>query len=78
MDMRVWTRDGRELFRQIDIGPGFPGNPLTREDHEKRFRDCLGFAKKPISREKADQLSTMIRDLEKVPDIREFVQLLLT
>ena len=78
MDMRVWTRDGRELFRQIDIGPGFPGNPLTREDHEKRFRDCLGFAKKPISRDKADQLSTMIGDLEKVPDVREFVQLLLT
>ena len=78
MDMRVWTRDGRELFRQIDIGPGFPGNPLTREDHEKRFQDCLGFAKKPISREKADQLSSMIADLEGVRDVREFVQLLLT
>jgi len=77
MDMRVRTRDGRELFRQIDIGPGFPGNPLTREDHEKRFQDCLGFAKKPIGKEKADRLSAMIRDLEKVPDIREIVQLLL-
>ena len=78
MDMRVRTRDGRGLFRQIDIGPGFPGNPLTREDHEKRFRDCLGFAKKPIGKEKADRLSEMIRDLENVPDVREFVQLLLT
>lgn len=78
MDMRVRTKDGRELFRQIDIGPGFPGNPLTPEDHEKRFRDCLGFAKRPINKEKADRLSSMIRDLERVPDVREFVQLLLT
>ena len=78
MDMRVRTRDGRDLFRQLDIGPGFPGNPLTREDHEKRFQDCLGFAKKPVNREKAEQISSMIEGLEKVRDVREFVQLLLT
>jgi 2-methylcitrate dehydratase PrpD len=78
MDMRVWTQDGREFFKEIDIAPGFPGNPLTQEDHEKRFQDCLDFAKKPISKEKTAEIVSMIKDLDKVDDVRKFVQLLLT
>ncbi len=78
MDMRVRTKDGRELFRQLDIGPGFPGNPLTAEDHEKRFRDCLSFARKKISDEKATRIISAIENLDKVEDIREFVDLLMT
>jgi 2-methylcitrate dehydratase PrpD len=78
MDMRVWTQDGREFFKEIDIAPGFPGNPLTQEDHEKRFQDCLDFAKKPISKEKTAEIVLMIKDLDKVDDVRKFVQLLLT
>lgn len=77
LDMRVRTRDGRELVRQMDIAPGFPGNPLTPADHERRFQDCLDFAKKPISSEKATQVVSFIRDLEKVDDVRNVVQLLL-
>ncbi len=76
MDMRIRTRDGREFFRQIDIGPGFPGNPLTKEDHEKRFQDCLAFAKKPISRANAARIVSTIEDLESVEDIRALIQLL--
>ncbi len=78
MDMRVTTGDGREIFRQIDIGPGFPGHPLTHEDHEKRFQDCLGFAKKPISKDTAARIVSMIQGLENVDDIRGFVQLMLS
>jgi 2-methylcitrate dehydratase PrpD len=76
MDMRAWSSDGREWFRQLDIGPGFPGNPLTQEDHEMRFQDCLSFARKPISRGKGAQIVTMIEDFERIPDVREFVNLL--
>jgi 2-methylcitrate dehydratase PrpD len=78
MDMRVWKKDGQELFRQLDIGPGFPGNPLTGQDHEKRFRDCLSFAKKKISDEKAAQIASAIENLDKVQDVRQFAQLFLT
>lgn len=76
MDMRVRTADGREFERRVDVAPGFPGNPLSPEDHEKRFRDCLAFAKKPIDAEKATQISSMIENIEKVEDIRTFVRLL--
>jgi 2-methylcitrate dehydratase PrpD len=77
VDMRVWTRDGRELFRPMDIAPGFPGNPLKQEDHEKRFRDCLAFMKNRIAEDKAHRLVSLIRALEDVDDVRKFVELLL-
>jgi len=76
MDMRVRMRDGREFLRTIDIGPGFPGNPLTREDHEKRFQDCLAFAKRPISQENAKGIASMIENLERIEDVRPLIQLL--
>jgi 2-methylcitrate dehydratase PrpD len=77
-DLRVWTREGRELFRQMNIAPGFPGNPLSEEDHERRLKDCLDFAKKRVSREKAAEIVSFIKNLEMVDDMRKFVQLLLT
>lgn len=76
MDMLVRTRDGRQFLRMVNIGPGFPGNPLSREDHERRFQDCLAFAKKPISGENAARLAAMIEGLEEVDDVRLFVRLL--
>jgi 2-methylcitrate dehydratase PrpD len=77
LDMHVRTRDGRELFRQLDLAPGFPGNPLSEEDHEKRFQDCLDFAKKPVSRERATQIVSLIRGLERAEDARKLVEMLL-
>jgi len=77
LDMHVRTLDGRKLFRQLDLAPGFPGNPLSEEDHEKRFQDCLDFAKKPVSKERATQIVSLIRDLEKIDDVRRLVELLL-
>ena len=76
MDMRVWTRDNRELLRQIDIAPGFPGNALTDEDHRQRFRDCLDFAEKRINEEKAGKIMSLIEDIAEVDDVRGLVPLL--
>jgi 2-methylcitrate dehydratase PrpD len=73
MDMRIVMRDGRVFERSIDIAPGFPGNPLTREDHKKRFEDCLAFAKKPISRQNTQTIVSMIEGLEDAKDVRELV-----
>ncbi len=76
MDMRVVTLDGHEFLKSIDIGPGFPGNPLTPKDHERRFRDCLAFAKRPVSEEKAAGIVSLVEHIEEVQDIRTFVELL--
>ena len=76
MDMEIFAKGGKVIKRSIDIGPGFPGNALSREDHRRRFEDCLGFAKKPLGRERSDEIASMIEDLERVDDARRFVHLL--
>jgi len=37
VDMTVYLKDGREIFRQIEIAPGFPGNPLTKRSRRLVF-----------------------------------------
>ena len=56
--------------------PVFPGNPLKAEDHERRFRDCLAFAKRPMDEGRALELVSAIRGLEHIDDVRRFVRLL--
>ena len=76
LDMRVVTRSGKEYFRTMDIAPGFPGNELTREDHEERFWDCIDFAAKPIDRQKAEKIIDLVGKIEAIDDIRILIPLL--
>jgi hypothetical protein len=76
--MRVLTRSGKEYLRKMDIAPGFPGNELTKEDHRRRFRDCMEFAGKPVPREDRERLVSLIDGLEKLEDIRTMIPLLLS
>jgi 2-methylcitrate dehydratase PrpD len=78
LDMRVVTHSGKEYLRKLDIAPGFPGNALTKKDHEQRFRDCIDFAEKPISRESAKKIVSLIDGMEALEDVRMLIPLLLS
>jgi len=77
VDMTVSLTDGREIFRQIDIAPGFPGNPLTKETQEARFRDCIAYAKKPIPKERVEGIVENVSRIDEVSDVRVLIPLLL-
>jgi 2-methylcitrate dehydratase PrpD len=77
VDMTIRTKDGRDLFRQINIAPGFPGNPLTREEQEARFRDCITYAKKSHQKEKVEGIVENIANIERLSDVRVLIPLLL-
>jgi 2-methylcitrate dehydratase PrpD len=77
VDMTVYLNDGRELFRQIDIAPGFPGNPLTKEEQEARFRDCIAYAKKPLPEEKVEGIVESVARIDQLSDVRVLIPLLL-
>jgi 2-methylcitrate dehydratase PrpD len=76
LDMRVLTRSGKEYLRKVDVAPGFPGNSLTKEEHEQRFWDCISFAGKPIPREHAERIASLVDGIEAVEDIRALIPLL--
>jgi 2-methylcitrate dehydratase PrpD len=77
LDMRVVTKSGQGYVKKLDIAPGFPGNPLKQEEHEERFRECMGFAAKPLKKERVGQIIDTIDHLEILNDIRTLIPLLL-
>jgi len=78
LDMRVVTRSGKEYFRTMDIAPGFPGNELSREDHEARFWDCIEFAGQRIAGESAEKIVSLVNGIEALEDVTMLMPLLLS
>ena len=77
LDMRLFTTGGDEYLKQIDIAPGFPGNPLSQQEHERRFWDCIEYASKSVPKNTAEQIVSMVDDIEKLEDVRVFIPLFL-
>jgi 2-methylcitrate dehydratase PrpD len=77
VDMRIRTRDGKTHYKGIDIAPGFPGNALTQQEHDERFWDCIDFAGEHLPRQNAQDLLTLIAELEDVGDVRAIIPLLI-
>jgi 2-methylcitrate dehydratase PrpD len=77
VDMKLLTLKGDVYFKSVDIAPGSPGNPLTQQEQEDHFWDCIDFAKKPLPREKAEKIIFLIRHLEELEDVRILIPLLL-
>jgi hypothetical protein len=75
--MRVLTSDGGEHFKQMDIAPGFPGNPLTRKEHEQHFWDCMEFSGELLPKERAEEIVSQVSKFEELDDVRTLIALLL-
>jgi 2-methylcitrate dehydratase PrpD len=77
-DLRVVTTSGREYLRQIDVAPGFPGNPLTKAEHVRRFWDCLSFGGDPMfDVTRGEQIVHTVDHLQEKGDVRALIALLL-
>jgi 2-methylcitrate dehydratase PrpD len=74
--IEVTTVTGQTYIEQADIPAEGPGKPLPFSDYERKFRDCASYAVKPRIARQIDKLVTLIKQLEKVEDIREIVELL--
>jgi len=76
-EMRVITRKGREYLRTTDLAPGFPGNPLSQEDHRARYWDCVDFAASAgVDVSRAADILEAVSRLEDMADVRELIRLL--
>jgi 2-methylcitrate dehydratase PrpD len=76
VDMKVVTSRGDVYSKSIDSAPGFPGNPLTQQEQEDHFWDCIDFAKKPLPKENAEKIISLVRNLEDVEDVGILIPLL--
>jgi len=74
--VEIVTRDGRRFEHRSTSVPGDPKNPVSWERLEAKFRDCVSFSAKPVSRNAADRAIEMIRKLDAAPDATAIVGLL--
>lgn len=77
LDMKVSMKGGGVHQGSVDIAIGFPGNPLSQEEHEQRFWDCIEYAPRSLPRNRAKEFISLISRLEEVEDVRSLVDLLL-
>ena len=78
LDMRVRLTDSRVFLRKTDVAPGFPECPLSKEEHLRRFSDCLEFAERPLPAQQVSALVALVGRLEEAEDVRELLPLLVS
>jgi 2-methylcitrate dehydratase PrpD len=64
---RARLKDGRELVERVDAYRGSSRNPIGREQHLVKVRDCM---RRALSQEKMERLIGLVDELEKLEDAR--------
>jgi 2-methylcitrate dehydratase PrpD len=70
------TTDGRILSERVDRVYGDPGSPLQEADLIAKFKDCIRYARKKVTEERANILIRRLLTLEETADMREIVNLI--
>ncbi|WPC06234.1 MmgE/PrpD family protein [Pseudomonas benzenivorans] len=70
--VEVVTVDGRRLLCAIDEAKGDPGNSLSRQEQEDKFRSLVAFAG-ALNADQADGLIERARSLREAPDIYRLI-----
>jgi 2-methylcitrate dehydratase PrpD len=75
-EVKVTTTHGTIYSNTVDTPSGFPGNPLTDEEHRDLFQDHVSYGGKPIPKENVTKLVSIIDRLEELQDVRHLIPLL--
>jgi 2-methylcitrate dehydratase PrpD len=74
--VEIKTIDGKCYALRVEHAYGHHSRPITKEDLVKKFRDCVSYSAKPLSKETVETLIDMINHLEDVQDISRITELL--
>lgn len=77
VDLEVRTKGGAVCRKSVDLPRGFPGNPLSAEEHMRLFRDCVEYGGSPLPPENLEQAIALVREIEEMRDVRSLIPLLL-
>jgi len=72
----VTIRSGETLIEQSEIPDEGPAKPPPFADYERKFRDCAAYAVRPRTEKQIDRLVSLVKQLDKIVDVRELVELL--
>jgi 2-methylcitrate dehydratase PrpD len=67
--VRITLKSGRVLIQAVTEARGGPNRPLTRQQLEQKFIDCVAHAHVPITTERALQLIQRLSGLDEIDDV---------
>ncbi|MDH5539768.1 MAG: MmgE/PrpD family protein [Rhizobacter sp.] len=73
VDVTLHTSDGQVHQHQLDIAPGYPGNPLSDEQQRGRFQDCMAYAAMPLPKVQIERFLGRLDGLAALPDARVLI-----
>lgn len=74
--VEIVTKGGATYSREIPFAYGHPQNPISKEDLIKKFKDCAGYALKPLTDRQTAAVITAVDHLEDIRDMREIIKLM--
>jgi 2-methylcitrate dehydratase PrpD len=74
--VEVRTKDGRVFSRAEEFPLGDNENPMTQEQIEAKFRDCVSFSALPVPPANVDRVIDLVNRLETLADATEVIRLL--
>lgn len=72
----VTFRDGVSVEVRVDLAHGHPSAPMTSAEAAAKTADCAGHSAIPLAGDVADRLTTLVADLESLPDVSALVRAL--
>lgn len=70
--VEIATKDGRKFREHVKYLPGTPETPLSADEIDAKFRDCVAQGIDPLEADRARLLVERVRDIEGLPDMRRF------
>jgi 2-methylcitrate dehydratase PrpD len=70
----IELRNGRTVSGMADFGKGSPANPMSYDEVANKFMECAEFTGWDL--ERAREVIDMVREFEKLPDLRGLMALL--
>jgi 2-methylcitrate dehydratase PrpD len=72
--LKITLKDGKVIAGRAEFGKGSPANPMSFDEAAAKFRGCAEYAEWP--RNKAEKISSFVKDLEKASDVAALSPLL--
>jgi len=74
--VEIRTIAGERHRCRVDVALGYGSNPMTREHHVEKFRDCASYSAKPLSDAEVDTVIGLVDRLEELDDVADIVRML--
>ena len=74
--IEIKMNDGRRLDSKISAIKGSPMNPMSIEECMQKFKKCVEYSPKKLSKKRVDKILHVLQDLENLDDVHTLTDLL--